>query len=155
MRILGLDTGTKTGWCVYDSENGVIESGVQDFSKKRGESNGLMFLRFRKWMQYILDIQDIQLVGYERAHFRGGAATEIGVGLQTRVQEECAGHDPVIEAAPVHTGTLKKWACGHGKASKEDMARKSIQYLKQLQGTIGYDEADAILIAAWTAKEYT
>ena len=152
MRILGLDTGLKTGWCIYDSDTKqVIESGVQDFSKKRGESNGLMFLRFRKWLKYLLNIQ-VDLVGYERAHFRGGAATEIGVGLQTRVQEECAGHDPVIEAAPVHSGTLKKWACGHGKASKADMALKASRLV--LGKIIDDNEADAILIATWTAEEY-
>lgn len=154
MRVLGLDTGTKTGWCIYDSEKKqVLESGVQDFTKKRGESNGLMFLRFRKWLQYLLDAQDINLVGYERAHFRGGSATEIGVGLQTRVQEECAGHDPVIETAPVHTGTLKKWACGHGKASKDQMIMAAEGLLSEWHPLLD-DEADAILIAKWVAEEY-
>jgi hypothetical protein len=39
LNILALDPATKTGWALY--ENGPIESGVQDFSTIRGESNGM------------------------------------------------------------------------------------------------------------------
>jgi len=40
MKILALDTATKTRWAIFDSAAGkIIESGVQDFAKRRGESN--------------------------------------------------------------------------------------------------------------------
>ena len=82
MKILALDTATKTGWAIFDSAAGrIIESGVQDFAKRRGESNGLMFLRFRAWLSQIIATARPDLIAYERAHHRGGAATEICVNL--------------------------------------------------------------------------
>ena len=44
--ILALDLATHTGWAVASNDGKIISSGVQDFSKKRGEDNGLLFLRF-------------------------------------------------------------------------------------------------------------
>ena len=46
MRILALDLATKTGWALWDGAR--IESGVQDFTKGRGESNGMLLLKFNK-----------------------------------------------------------------------------------------------------------
>lgn len=48
--ILALDCATKTGWCLL-KDGKVYESGVQDFSKTRGESNGAMFLKFQEWLK--------------------------------------------------------------------------------------------------------
>jgi Holliday junction resolvasome RuvABC endonuclease subunit len=148
--ILGLDSATKTGWCLMHEDGRVVESGVQDFSKKRGESNGLMFLRFRKWLSSLFEEAPINLVGYERAHFRGGAATEICVGLQTRVQEICAENE--VESAPVSTSTLKKFATGSGRADKWGM----ILVAKRILGRDPVDdnEADAVLVADWARSEY-
>lgn len=151
MIILGVDCGTKTGWALYESETGrIIESGVQDFSKRRGESNGLMFLRFRKWICEMIAIGGVGLIGYERAHFRGGAATEIGVGMQTRVQEAAA--ERGLEAAPVHTGTLKKFATGKGNSGKRAMVAAAFMFLGRR--AVDDNEADAVHIARWTASEY-
>lgn len=64
--ILALDCATRTGWCLWDNGK-VFESGVQDFSKKRGKSNGVMFLRFKKWLNgLLLDYKPIVVV-YEQA----------------------------------------------------------------------------------------
>src|SRR5574343_1623842 len=117
MKILALDCATKTGWCLLDESGKIIESGVQSFEKRRGESNGLVFLRFRNWLGKLIEFRPggAQLLVFERAHFRGGAATELCVGLQTRVQEICA--ELGVEAAPVSTTNLKKFATGSGKAS--------------------------------------
>jgi len=55
--------------------------------------NGILFLKTRKWMQDMLQRHVIpygdaeNIVVYEQAHFRGGAATELCVGLQTRAQD--------------------------------------------------------------------
>jgi len=151
MIVLGLDTATKTGWCFYDTDSrAVIESGVQDFTKKRGESNGLMFLRFRKWLDTLIKVFPPDLVGYEQAHHRGGASTEMGVGLTTRIQEICAKHK--IEPAPVHTTTLKKFATGKGNASKDEMVAAATKIL--MREPIDDNEADAVHVARHTAAEY-
>lgn len=79
MIILSLDCATKTGWALI-KDGRVFESGVQDFTKRRGDSNGMLFLRFRNWLGAMLDMGPA-LVAYERAHHRGGAATEIAASI--------------------------------------------------------------------------
>lgn len=116
MKILGLDIATKTGWAVIEN-NQIIESGVQDFAIKRGESPGMKFLRFRQWISELIDMTQPKFIVYEMAHYRGGAATECCVGLITRVQEMAAAQG--IEYTSVHSSTLKKFICGHGKADKK------------------------------------
>ena len=109
--ILALDCATKTGWAIV-KDGKIYESGVQDFSKRRGESNGAMFLKFRRWLKNLLD-EDVNLVIYEQSHHRGGAATEIGVNLTGRVQEACA--EGEVEYVSTHTATLKNGLVDTGK----------------------------------------
>lgn len=146
MTILALDLATRTGWAIV-RDGRVIESGVQSFDKRRGESNGLLFLRARKWLASF-DRPD--LVAYERAHFRGGAATEICVGLQTRAQEQAA--EWGVESAPVATGTLKAWATGNGRADKAAMIQWAAVQIRRRP--IDDNEADAVAVGLWAASEY-
>ena len=148
--ILGLDCGTKTGWAITRNDGSIWESGVQDFSKRRGESNGAMFLRFRNWLHELMTHCQLEFVAYEQAHHRGGAATEIGVNLAGRVQEQCAALG--IEYAAVHTATLKKWATGSGRAEKSQMIAKVQPMLGR--APIDDNEADAVMIAAWAWENY-
>ncbi|HEA68402.1 MAG TPA: hypothetical protein ENI07_16510, partial [Desulfobacterales bacterium] len=95
MNILALDLATKTGYaCRYDSPtlaNRII-SGVQVFDVKRGESPGVRFLRCRAWLNEMNDLVKPDIISYEQAHHRGGAATACGVGLVTVVLEFAALH---------------------------------------------------------------
>ncbi len=148
MRILALDMASRTGYAVIDSGK-VIYSGVIDFTKKRGESNGILFLKFRSWLaSNVHGLGPFRVVSYERAHFQGGAATEICVGLQTHAQ--CYAAESGADVATYHTGTIKKFLTGGGKASKEDM----MLAITSRTGIVPKDdnEADAIAIAllAWS-----
>jgi Holliday junction resolvasome RuvABC endonuclease subunit len=67
----------------------------------------------------------IDVICYEQAHHRGGAATACCVGLVTEIQAFAAEHD--IELMPVHTATLKKFSTGSGRASKTDMIEAAEQ----------------------------
>lgn len=160
MIILALDLATRTGWAVV-KDGRVIESGVQAFDKRRGESNGVLFLRARKWLTEFafpspaVSAEGLRraipdLIAYEQAHFRGGAATEVCVGLQTRVQEIAA--EWGIESAPVPTSTLKKWATGVGRAEKPAM----IAWAASRIGRQPEDdnEADAIAVGLWAAEQF-
>lgn len=146
--ILAIDAATKTGWALI-REGRVYESGVQDFSKRRGESNGAMFLRFRGWLNRLTDL-DVRLVVYELAHHRGGAATEICVNLTGRIQEACA--EKEIPYATVHTGTLKKWATGFGNAGKGEMMDRAAEILGR--PPVDDNEADAVLMGMYAVDEY-
>lgn len=147
MKILSLDMATKTGWAIAEN-NKVIESGMQDFSKRRGESNGILFLKFRRWLSEMVELNKPEVIAYERAHFRGGAATELCVGLQTRAQEIAA--EKGIELAPYTTGEIKKF-CGSGKADKSAV----IKFVNERCGLSVTDdnEADAIAIVLLAGSE--
>jgi hypothetical protein len=154
--ILALDCATRTGWALIDKGE-VLESGVQDFAKKRGESNGGMFLRFRKWLEATMlggfgpgPRPIINPIVYEQAHHRGGAATEICVNLTGRVQEVAAYHN--IEVVTYHTATLKKWATGKGRGDKDVMIKAAEKRAgKKVEDD---NEADAILLGLMAWEEY-
>src|SRR5437016_860972 len=87
--ILALDLGTRTGYAIR--ENGRVESGVQVFDVKRGESPGMRYLRFNRWLDDVCragldavfgrDGLAVGLIVYEQTHHRGGAATEVAAGF--------------------------------------------------------------------------
>jgi len=142
MRILSLDTGTKTGWATENL------SGVEEFAIKRGESPGMRFLKFRGWLATMLKlIPELDVIIYEQAHHRGGAATACGVGMVTVVLEFAAQHG--IETMSVHSGTLKKYATGKGNAGKPEMIAEAI---RRGYKPVDDNEADAILMLEY-AKE--
>ena len=149
MSILALDCATKTGWCLL-KDGRVFESGVEDFSKRRGESNGAMFLRFRHWLNQLVDRDDVHLVAYEQSHHRGGAATEIGVNLTGRVQEVCA--QSQVEYVAVHTATIKKYATGKGNADKTVMIAKAAEVLGRQP--LDDNEADAVMLGLYAFQVY-
>lgn len=151
MRILALDLGTRTGWAL--AENGRVESGVQVFDVKRGESPGTRYLRFNRWLDELAPADatgcTLGLIAYEAPHHRGGAATEIAAGFSTRVQEFCARHG--IEQAAVHSATLKKWTTGRGNAKKPDMLTAVCRRWKQVADD---DEADAIAVLYYALEHF-
>ena len=148
MKILAIDCGTKTGFAYY--ANGIVESGVQDFSLKRGESNGMRFLRFRSWLQDMLNMLGVDLVAYEMPHHRGGSATEVLIGMTTRIQEECDSRN--INYTSVHSATLKKYATGKGNASKEQML---VEARRRFGDEIVDDnEADARFMLEWGKEHF-
>jgi crossover junction endodeoxyribonuclease RuvC len=155
MRILALDLGTRTGWALWDGYR--RESGVQLFEVKRGESPGMRYVRFRRWLQDVTiarggigvsDFPRLDLIVFEQAHHRGGAATEVAAGFSTRVLEHCA--EWKIEHTSIHTATLKKATCGKGNASKEEMLAAVAAKWKAVTDD---NEADAIALLYYAIAE--
>jgi Holliday junction resolvasome RuvABC endonuclease subunit len=149
--VLSLDLATKTGWALLD-RNGRVLSGMQEFSLNRGESPGMRFLRFRKWLKDVLTMGEFGtqfsktspgLVIYEQAHHRGGAATQLCVGFVTDVLAEAALYG--LEHMSVHSATLKKFATGKGKSSKEEMIAKAKEFYPDVD-ILDDNHADAILM---------
>jgi hypothetical protein len=151
--ILGLDCGLKTGWCLLTSNGEIYESGVQGFAKRRGESDGIVYLRFRRWLKKIME-DGVKVICYEQAHQRGGYATEILVGMITRIKEVISEFDEAgthIDYLSVHSSTLKVFATGCGRSEKAAMIKSAVEFAgKEVTDD---NEADAIHIARWALKE--
>lgn len=151
--ILALDLGTRCGWALWDGHR--IESGVQVFDLRRGESPGMRFIRFNRWLDDLgrgpaaLPVKySAKLAVYEAPHHRGGAATEIAVGMSTRVQEWCARFE--IQHAAVHSATLKKWTTGSGRGDKTAM----LEAVERRWGIKAADdnEADAVALLMYARE---
>jgi Holliday junction resolvasome RuvABC endonuclease subunit len=84
------------------------------------------------------------------AHHRGGFATELLVGLVTRVQECCAAWE--VEYTKVHSQTLKKFITGTGRAEKAAV----IEAVNKKFGITVVDdnEADALALLSWVENEF-
>ena len=147
-KIIALDMATQTG---YAANTAPWISGSVCFPVKRGESPGMRFIRFRAWLYETLEVMlgEIDLICYEQAHHRGGAATAVCVGMVAILQAFAAEHD--IELMTVHTATLKKYATGNGRASKEDMIQAARERFDR--EIMDDNEADALFILAWAINQ--
>jgi Holliday junction resolvasome RuvABC endonuclease subunit len=137
-----LDLGTSCGWAtLFDNTR---HSGVQVFDLKRGESPGMRYLRFHRWL---VDFpMRPELCVYEQAIRRGGAATAVALGFEAHLLSFCAQYG--IEHQPVNLKTLKVFATGSGGASKGDM----VAALSRKFGTplnMDDNEADASWLREW------
>jgi hypothetical protein len=54
--VLALDLGQKTGWAVRNADS-AIASGTVEFKPGRFESGGMVFLRFRAWLQEVDELR--------------------------------------------------------------------------------------------------
>jgi crossover junction endodeoxyribonuclease RuvC len=136
------------------------ESGVQDFALGRGESPGMRFLRFNRWLEELtLDpaavLQPrVELVVYEQPFvMRSGQAAGIALGLATRVQEMCARYK--LEHVAVNGSRLKKWTTGKGNAKKPEMvAAVTRRFCTTPPYFVGdHNEADAIALLEYARLE--
>jgi hypothetical protein len=151
MNILALDLATRSGWALLEA--GRIESGTEIFDVKRGESPGTRYLRFNRWLdEFALHpsagLPRVELIVFEQAHQRGGAATEVAAGFSTRVLEFCAQHG--IEHASVHTATLKKFTTGKGNADKAAMLEAVSRRWRRVDDD---NEADATALLYYALAE--
>jgi len=149
MNILALDLATTTGWALREGDR--VESGVQVFDVKRGESPGMRYIRFRRWLAEIGT--RAELIVYEQTvptttKFAGASTRELASGLATRVQEYCA--ERGIEHTAVYPSTLKKFTTGKGNAKKPDVLAAVCRRWKAVTDD---NEADAVALLHYALEE--
>jgi len=149
MNILALDPGSSFGWAA--SSDGRIESGVQDFLLRRGESPGMRFIRFNRWMPSMISLTSPGLIVYERPILAYAYSAEILAGFVTRIQEEGARQGIPFEPVPV--ATLKKWATGRGNAKKAEMIGAARSRFPERM-ILDDNEADALILLAYSIEKY-
>lgn len=140
MRTIFFDLSKTVGFACY-KKNGKLFYGFRKFDKPKLSSDGIIFYEFRKWVYDLIINVKPDVVGVEKPHLQGWSATKICVGMYGIV--EMVAHEINASFYDVHTGTLKKWFAGHGKASKEEM----ILTAKDVYGIVNDltdDEADAL-----------
>ena len=122
-KALALDLGSLCGWAT--NCQGLVWSGVQDFTPSKRESNDMRYVRFHDWLEKRLEELQPEIVGYEMPHNRGGHATQVLNGLAAIVQLLCGKKG--VTHTPVHSSILKKHATGSGRASKGEMLEAAKQ----------------------------
>jgi len=115
--ILALDLGQKTGWAVRNAE-GAITSGTAEFKPGRFEGGGMVFLRFRAWLQEVDETAGgIGAVFFEevRSH-RGVAAAHAYGGFLAHLTAWAEANKIPYRGVPV--ATIKRHVTGRGNADK-------------------------------------
>jgi hypothetical protein len=146
--ILALDLGQKTGWAVRNAD-GAIASGTAEFKPGRFEGGGMVFLRFRAWLQEVDETAGgVGAVYFEEVRSHRGviAAQSYGAFLGHLTAWAEANKIP-YRGVPV--GTIKRHVTGKGNADKEAV----IAAVRNL----GFDraddnEADALALLDWALK---
>lgn len=109
----------------------------------------MRFLMFRQWFRLMIERCRPDIVIYEQEHHRGGFATELLIGMTTRIMEIC--DEMGIDYRPIHSSTLKKFATGSGGAGKKVMLALA---RKKWGDIIDDNEADAHWILEWAKEEF-
>jgi Holliday junction resolvasome RuvABC endonuclease subunit len=150
--VLALDIATTTGWALRDRK-GRVTSGSKTFRLNSREHQGMIFVRFKNWLQELITLADLSgvlqepgVIAFEKAHHRGAAATEVLGALRGHVLTLAAENEIVFTS--VHTATLKLHATGKGNAKKPDMIAAAKTRWPHYTGESD-DEADALCVLAW------
>jgi hypothetical protein len=143
--ILVLDLGQRTGWAVRNRD-GAIASGVQEFRPGRFEGGGMIWLRFRGWLQEIDETSSgIGVVLFEevRRHLGTSAAPIFG-GYLAHLTAWAEANKVPYQGVPV--GTIKRHIAGKGNADKQAV----IEAVRRLGFAPADDnEADALALLHW------
>ncbi|MBF0260439.1 MAG: hypothetical protein HQL97_01205 [Magnetococcales bacterium] len=139
--LLALDFGMKTGWALHQLD-GTITSGTVEFRPGRYEGGGMIFLRFKRWLDQMLSASDVAEVCFEevRRHLGVEASHAYG-GFLGHLSAWAEEHQIPYQGIPV--STIKRHATGKGNAGKEAV----IQAMQAKGHRPGDDnEADALAL---------
>ncbi len=147
MKILAIDPSKRnTGWAVIDSARWArLASGEQsfqqydDYADLGGAFEAWLIATCRRWR--------VDVVAVERPPMRG-ASTYLLFGLCWTVHR--VGHHLGLRRLETGPSELKKWATGKGDAGKPAMVEAARRAFPGYEPA-GHDEADALLIGAWSA----
>lgn len=139
-QILGLDLASRTGWAHSNGHGGVID--LRNKQKNWGQMGHRWNYELRELIQQcppshiVCELPPNRLLGAARMIL-------LGLHWQTRA----IAFDYGIPMHHVAVPTLKKWATGDGRATKEDMIRAACDL--GWQQPVDDNHADAILICKW------
>jgi Holliday junction resolvasome RuvABC endonuclease subunit len=142
MKILALDLGTTTGWAIIDGK--MILSGRWNLKGDRYEGGGMRLVRFRKYLNEVLDAEKPDLVVYEAVHQRA-LSTAAGHWYGAFWGATCEVCDTrAVPYSGQKVQDIKKFATGAGNAKKEKMVEAARVFVPSVADD---NEADAIHLA--------
>lgn len=130
IKILALDTATRTGWAIHKPGSPRISSGAETFAIRTKASKtqpadhpGRRFFLFRAWLDTVILEHDIDLIVYEMVvggARAGGNTALVQKGLEATLLD-CAYSSPrgAIPVWSFAAATIKKWATGSGVLTHE------------------------------------
>jgi hypothetical protein len=143
--VFALDLGQHTGWALRTTD-GLITSGTAQFRPSRFEGGGMVYLRFRAWLQELDETAGgIGAVFFEevRRHL-GAAASHAYGGYLAHLTAWAEALRLPYEGVPV--GTIKRHATGRGNAGKDEViaAVRTKSFVPA-----DNNEADALALLDW------
>jgi hypothetical protein len=143
--VLALDLGSTTGWAMLLAD-GTIVSGTMQFRPSRYEGGGMRYLRFRSWLDHLLNsAKEISSVCFEEVRRHAGTdAAHLYGGFLAHLSAWCELNHIPYQGVPV--GTIKRHATGKGNAGKD-----AVIAAMRAKGFNPEDdnEADALAILTW------
>ncbi len=117
MRIMGIDTSTKTGFVILDEDAHVLKVGV--FHYKPEENRFSRFEKYVRDLQHIMQLYEVDLVMIEGYAFAGKFNNSLQYELGAVIRMMMHRDDMLfIEVPPT---SLKKFVTGKGNAKKDLM----------------------------------
>lgn len=152
--ILGLDISlTSTGYAVIELfEDGTLKlvdiGRIKTYAK---DTDGVRLKKIKARLDILFDLYPISFVARERGFTKGNLATQQifkATGVCEMVVAE-KGIEDIIQYAPT---TIKKYLGGHGRASKEDVARGVLEYFPRTVFESD-DVSDAVAVVLTLLKD--
>ena len=116
-RILALDMGSTTGWAALSA--GEVSTGIHVCMKRTVA--GDRWIRFHDWLSEMLDFYEPQTIIFEEPFIHMKHLSGIGVSYGFKTILEMLASRRRIRCYGIAPTVLKKWATGHGNASKDQM----------------------------------
>lgn len=119
MKVLALDIASTTGWCL---DKGLY--GTWNFKTRKDESMGMKLIRFRAKLKEFNELEDLQVIIYERPAGRHANSIIHQAKLIAVLEEFCEQNS--IDYRSYSATEIKKFATGKGNANKEAMINSAI-----------------------------
>lgn len=143
LNILAIDQASNCGWCTKNAY------GVWDFNTRKDESSGMKMIRFRAKLKEICELEDINLIVYERVAGQHSNSIIHAAKMVAMIETFCEENEIAYKA--VSASEVKKFATGKGNANKEKMIESA--RLKYGYEGNNDNEADAIHIYHHTIQD--